>query len=331
MDDRARVRAWFGKHGARFGLDPTRVGCAAVFNPGGFVNRSFTVSDGRRQVHVKLVAEAGVEGLRRWAAVHGHLEAVHHCPPLLGLVQGGAMAGEAAAAIFEHIPGRALAAVRDGAVLRQVLGHLPALQRDGVLASGLPAAAGRTCADELADTFILRLRADLGGMAPELGGLPFVPAGFAAWAEAEVSGLERSVRSCAAMAEPAADVVHGDLHGDNVRLGEGGRWWLLDWDDLHGGGDGLLDAACLLWPLLRDGRGVSWGREWAASAGEGAAARLEWYERALLLDEVVDSLADWLEAAGRPDQRDAARALKQVAHREALVAYRQRFGRGPAG
>jgi len=326
VDDCARVRSWFGAHGSRFGFGAGAVSCEAVIHLGGFVNRSYTVTDGRRRLHVKLGHPDCAPGLRRWAQLHRRLQDQYRAPRLLGVVEGGVLAGEALALVFEHVPGRPLDARRDGALLPEVLELCAALHADRALAAALPAGAARTCADDLVQTFVDRLRSDLAACGDRLAGLAFLERGFARWATAEVDALQRAVRADPALAAPAEATVHGDLHGGNV-LVSGGQWCVLDWDDLHGRGDGALDALALLWPLLREGRGAPLAAAYAAAAGDPQLpARAGLYRRAMLLDEVIDSLADWVEADAAGAQAAAVRALKQAAHRDALAEYRRAYG-----
>jgi len=326
MEDERRVGRWFEIHGARFGLLGHPVLCRAVLNLGGFVNRSFTVADGRRLLHVKLASAENAPGLRRWATLHRRLETDHRAPRLLGAIEGTDMAGEALALIFEHVPGRAPNPLRDRAALVEALAAAAALHGDRGLEAALGGPGeGRTCADDLIETYVDRLRADMEVVVPAV--LDFLPDGFAAWARREIDALEAAARDTPAFAAPAAAVVHGDLHTGNLLLGEDGRLWLLDWDDLHAGGDGALDAANLLRPLLLRGGGEDLFAAYARLAGDpGAAERVPLYCRAMLLDEVVDSLADFVEAEALPGHREAVRTLKRNAHSEALAAYRREYG-----
>ena len=320
--DERRVRQWFAAHGGRFGLAGAGIACAPVLSPGGFTNRSFHVHDGRRHVHVKLLDHPGCP----WPEVHRRLERSYHVPRLMGVLEGGAMAGEAVALIFEHIPGRPLHVAQDTATTRAVLRTVAELHADGILGAAIGPVPERTCADELVETYVERFRADLEGIEPVAAQLPFLPAGFCGWARAESTDLAVRARTDPALAAPARAVVHGDLHGGNVLVGERGEWWLLDWDDLHGGGDPAVDVLLLLWPLLRAGRGLDLV---GAYPNEDLLSRLPLYRRAMLLDEVVDTVADWVEADAMPDHRDMVRRLKQAQHAEALAAYLREYGPGP--
>lgn len=317
--DAMRVQQWFARHGARFGLAGSGVMCLPVYSLGGFVNRSFHVHDGRRHLHVKLL-----DGWR-WAEVHRHLERHYHAPRLFAAIQGGVIAGEGLALIFEHIPGRSLDPRHDLHATRAVLGAVKALHADAVLRAAMGPCPPRTCADELVGTYVDRFHADLEIILAGLQRLPFVGPWFPAWAAAEVADLAARASTDPAFAVPATAVIHGDLHGANVLLGAPGEWWLLDWDDLHAGGDPALDVFVLLWPLLRFGQGLDLAR----LQGPEIIDRLPLYRRAMLLDEVVDTVADWLEADALPDHRDMLRRLKQTQHAEALTDYRRDYGGTP--
>lgn len=330
VDDERRIRSWFQAHGGRFGLSGSPVSCRAVLNLGGFTNRSFTIEDGRRRLHLKLADEANAPGLRRWMRVHGDLEVAYRAPRLLGALEGAGIAGEALALVFEHVPGRPLNPLHERGALQDALVLAARLHHDVALGDrlGPPSrAGGRACADDLIETYAERLRADLAVVEPAVAELEFVSADFPAWARSEIDALEAAVQADPAFAVPATAVVHGDLHVGNLLLGLDGGWWVLDWDDLHAGGDGALDATNLLRPLLLRGLGADLLTEYARAAEcPGVEDRAILYRRAMLLDEIIDSLADYVEADAMPAHRKAVRAIKAAAHLEALPIYRRAFG-----
>lgn len=330
MDDARRVRAWFAIHGGRFGLRATGVTCQAVLNAWGFGNRSFTVSDGRRDLHVKLGPAANAPGLLRWAELHRRLECSYRAPRLLGVIQGGVVAGEAVALVMERVPGHPLNARRDRDALSGAVALAARVHRDRDLAAALAPALGRTCADDLVETYVERLRAALAKIGDRLAEMAFLPIGFAAWAAAEVESLAAATRGAPAMAAPAECAVHGDLHGGNVLVEDAERWWVLDWDDLHAGGDGALDACALVWPLMKAGGGRDLLEFYAREVGDpGVPERAALYRRAMRLDEVIDTLADWVEAYAVPEHRDAVREFKRADHLEAIAAYGREYGSRP--
>ena len=320
-----RVGAYFRAQGTRYGLRPARTRVRTVLNWGGFVNRSFTVTDGVLAYHLKLTDEEGhAAALERWAALRQVLTARYRAPELVDwiAVPGTAFRGP----LFRRLAGAPPDLERTPALLPDVLALAGRLHADGELQADLrrveaPAPAG--LADAFCETFVDRFRGDLDGVAAARP--PFVSPELLAWMREETRRLAERVRASPAFAGPAEAPVHGDLHAGNLLVAPSGEWFVLDWDDL-GLGDPVLDAAVLLWPRLRAAPDA-----WRAYPvpGRGApalAARMALHLRALLLDEVVDSLADWVEAAAVPEHLEAVRPVKRRAHERALGFYRERYG-----
>ena len=327
MDERGRVRSWFQRNGGRFGMSGAPVVCRAVLNLGGFTNRSFTLGDGRVRLHLKLAGSGQAPLPRRWMDVQQVLEAEYRSPRLLGVVEGGVIAGEALGLVFEHIPGHALHPRRDRRVLTEVLALAARLHRDTTLGGRLGAAARgvRTCAADLLETYVERFRADMLSVAPVAAALDFLPADFPTWARSHTDALEAAAAG-GAFAVPATAVVHGDFHAGNVLVGGDGRWWVLDWDDLHARGDGMLDVTNLMRAQILRGEGDELLAAYAQAAGDPAGAgRVALYRRAMLLDEIIDSLADYVASEALPQHRAAVRAIKRTAHLEAMALYKREF------
>src|SRR6185295_11935539 len=90
--------------GNAIGLVSSRTQVAYVLNWGGFVNASFSVTDGQKRLHLKL-AKAGDDqsALRRWQSVHRRLEERYHAPRVIGWID---VAGTAyGGLVFEQIDG----------------------------------------------------------------------------------------------------------------------------------------------------------------------------------------------------------------------------------
>src|SRR5579884_2981821 len=75
-----------------------------VLNAGGFVNASFTLTDGIRRYHVKVAKDPEcADKLRRWLAVHFILESRYHAPKI---VESFASRDEQFfCVLFEHVDG----------------------------------------------------------------------------------------------------------------------------------------------------------------------------------------------------------------------------------
>jgi aminoglycoside phosphotransferase (APT) family kinase protein len=96
-------------------------------------------------------------------------------------------------------------------------------------------------------------------------------------------------------------------------------WFVVDWDDLAIG-DPAVDFAVLLWPILREGG--EWRNFFRSGTEDGFVERIEICFRAQLLDEVIDPLADYIEARAVPSRREDVRLVKRKRHEEALEKYR---------
>lgn len=319
----ARVADHFRAHAAKYGLRAS-VRARYVLNWGGFVNASFTVTDGATSFHLKLTGdEARVTGLNRWRALREPLEARYRAPAMVDWVTlpGTPFQGP----LFRHIAGHAPDLVRAADVRLGVLHLAAGLHRDQELGAALRRyeVAG-SLADAFCGHYISRFDEDLAIVARELPA--FVSPDLLAWMGRETRRLEALAHASAAFAAPTASPVHGDLHAQNVLVAETGEWYLLDWDDLALG-DPAADYSVLLWPLVRERPPGAWKLYPVPGAADPAfAERMELYLRARLLDEVVDVLADWIDAATVSERREDIRAQKRREHEQALVDYGARYG-----
>ena len=150
---------------------------------------------------------------------------------------------------------------------------------------------------------------------------PFVSAETFEWMRAEKRHLVTMTGS-AAFDAPALAPVHGDLHLGNVLAEPDGRWWIVDWDDLHRG-DPAADLSILLSPLLARGDPVE---HLLGHRDKAFTERFALCARAVLLDDVIDSLADWARADDAPVAADEIRAAKRATHELSLRVYRERWG-----
>jgi hypothetical protein len=323
---------------ADFGMRGGAIRANYVLNWGGFVNHSFTITGGDTRYHLKLSSDAGDQrALSRWWGLQDLLVPRCHAPRIVDWV--AIPDTPYAGPLFEHVEGRNPDFAAEPALLRAVLDVVDALHRDTALAERVaaamadPATAGDggppvTCLDTFVSTFIERFDADLEIIRADRP--PFVSAAAVEWMAAETRRLEVLARAADAFAAPAAGVIHGDLWANNILVRPDGAWVLLDWDDLAFG-DPALDLAILLWPLAKgEGEGANW-RRWLAGGphdlGAAFAARMDLYMRAQLLDEVIDLLADWIEARVAPAGLvEGVRREKERGHGEAWESYRVRYG-----
>jgi aminoglycoside phosphotransferase (APT) family kinase protein len=338
-----RVEAHFRARADRYGLDPEAVRATYRLNPGGFVNASYRVSDGRTSLFLKLngwtadddaharhdthgpAGEMGGEslwpgddtraGLRRWHQLAGRLTAEYHAPRVIDRVE---LEGGYQGLLFEWIEGDTPGRLTEP-LSTAMFAMLARLHSDHRLAQQLP--AGGTCADAYLGNLHDRYVEDLAHI--ERHRPPFIGAAKLAWMRAQAAGLETIVTTSAAFREPANSPVHGDLWLENVLVTASGQWYLLDWDGLRQG-DPVADLATLLGPSRTVIELTPLPARVEAEMADAARQRFQVYRRAVVLDWIIDPLADWIEAAGVPAHRDAVRAEKRAVH-EAACALHERL------
>ncbi len=304
------------------GLDARRLRVTYVLNWGGFVNRSYHVTDGRAPYHLKLAREPeSLARLRRWRGVHELLAARYHAPPIVDWVALPGLEWEGP--LFPHIDG-AVPEVRSPELLAAIAPVIEQLHGDGELAARIAAdEAPRPCRDTFLDTYADRFREDLAYVAAHRPA--FVSPEALAYFRGEAEALEAEVHAHPAFAEAATMPIHGDLWLDNLIRGSDGRWWVLDWDEMAIG-DPAMDWAMLLGPTARDLAPLSVDALPPATAADaGLRERFQVYTRAALLDWALDPLADWIDAETVPQHAATVRAVKERQHHAALALYRARY------
>lgn len=305
---------------AELGLDADALRVEYVLNWGGFVNRSFRVTDGRTRLHLKLACEPEIrDALRRFWGFREMMAARYHAPgPLAWVgVPGTAYAG----VLTPWIDGAPPAAL-DERLAAKVVRCVDRLHRDREMAARLPAAR-ETCADVYLGTYHRRFGEDLGFVSPDPP--PFVSPELLEWIRGEAAALEAAVRATPAFAAPADAPTHGDLWLDNLLVTPRGEWYVLDWDDLALG-DPALDWCMLFGPARGDLRpATERALPPAVTADAAVRERLALYARASLLDWMLDPLSDWIGATEAPEHIGEVRAEKERIHRAALAAYRARY------
>jgi hypothetical protein len=326
------VKTFFQANARRYGLNPGLLDVRSILNWGGFVNTSFFVSDGAARFHLKLTGPDLQPNLRRWMAVHELLSQRYHAPEIVDWID---LANTGLQGILSlAVPGRAADWPQQPDVLVQVLDGLAQLHADHELAERLAEFTGekageRSCADAFCEVYVRRFVEDLDGIESVLP--PFVSRLKFDWMRAEANVLEAQARSLAAFRPPAQSPTHGDLGPNNVLVTDAGAWTIIDWDDLSLS-DPVQDFALVLNSLWRSGKMpvVETEQYLAQIDGQDHAALLDryrFYARALVLDEVIDSLADWVEAEASPQHQDEVRIKKERIHHQAYREYQRRWGR----
>jgi len=140
----------------------------------------------------------------------------------------------------------------------------------------------------------------------------------------ETRELEGLARDLPAFQHPAGSPTHGDLWPNNILVTEDGRFFIIDWDDLALG-DAALEFSIVLGQLWRHSAITQAEIEAMLPAEPYVRERFHVCLRALVLDEVIDSLADWVESGFAPDLQPEIRPEKERIHREGLALYRQLY------
>jgi Ser/Thr protein kinase RdoA (MazF antagonist) len=316
------VTTWFQNRAASFGLHAEHIEARYILNWGGFVNASFTITDGKTSYHLKLADDEWSQScLEQWHELNELLSREYHAPRMLDWVEvpGTGFAGP----LFEYIPGEPLDLVNQPILRQQVLDFLARLHSDSQLADLLAEEAeSPNCADYFLSVYIDRFDEDLRTVAGELP--PFVSLHLLDWMMGETRELEGLARSLPAFQVPASSPTHGDLWTSNILVSTTGSWYVIDWDDLALG-DPALEYAIFLGPLWRRDVLSIAEVENMLPADPALRERFRLSLRAFLLDEVIDSLADWVECTFAPELVAQVRAGKEQVHTKALERYQQLF------
>ncbi|SEO06942.1 aminoglycoside phosphotransferase family protein [Paenibacillus sp. OV219] len=301
-----------------------------IYNPGGFNNLSVRLTDGRTQLHVKLVLPHKSERLQQWARVSDYLTEHYAAPKLVHEIDNEIVPGYPYGLVFEYIEDATpLAEARFSEdTLIRVMETAAKLHRDDHLRRMLPNADKRSYVEAFEEEYISRFMEDLDGILGSRELLKdFVSDETIAWFGEEIERLRERVRQTPAFLHPATDVVHNDLNGNNVlTCGEGGGFRIIDWDELHGYGDAAMDYSVLMWPFAQGPSWPSWREKVLALADVDVLQRLELYFRAKLLDDVIDVLADYVEAEQVSEHRENAQAKARAIHLRSYPQYLAKYG-----
>jgi thiamine kinase-like enzyme len=322
------IAEWASANADAIGIDPNKIRASYIYNPGGFGNLSIRLTDGRTRLHVKLAPPSKAARLQQWAGVSDYLAEHYSAPRLVHAIELEIVPGYSYGLIFEFIEDATpLVEVRNPeATLTGVMDTVAKLHRDDRLREMLPKVETRTCAEAFEDEYITRFTDDLDGIRRSRELLrDFVSEETISWFGEEIERLRKTVRQTPAFLLPAGDVVHNDLNGNNVLTCGRDDFWIIDWDDLSGQGDAAMDYSVLLWPLMNDPSWQIWREKALSGVGAAAVERLELYFRAKLLDDVIDVLADYVEAEQVPDHREEAQRKARAIHLRSYPQYLAKY------
>jgi fructosamine-3-kinase len=303
-------------------LDAGNITTEPILNWGGFVNRSFRVSDGHRVLFLKLSSDPAIKrGLETCRDLATLLELRYHAPHMTGWleVQGTGFSGP----LFEWIDG-SLAAYRDPDLLRETSAVIAHLHNDEDIATRLGGPI-RSCDAAYLVSYHARFIEDLEFVAASPP--PFVDRDRISWLQREIDALAARVEESEAFSAPADRPVHGDLWLNNVLIDRTGRWYLLDWDGLALS-DPVIDWTMLFGPTREDPCAASPDLVRShVPLSDDEQSRLDVYLQASQLDWVLDPLADWVQSAREPEHGAVVRRANEMVYRKALATYQTRFAR----
>ncbi len=312
-------------HASGLPLNPARLTIEPVLNWGGFVNRSFRLSDDHSSYLLKIaVSPHAWAGLDRWRHFSELLAERYRAPRMvtwMDLATSGV-----GGPIFEWVQGAAPARI-DELPVAAVTGLLHDLHRNDGLVAALAELGDiiSPCAHAYHRSYHSRFMEDLETVGPAPP--PFVDRHALDWMHTEAVNLQSAVHSSSAFSEPADCPVHGDLWINNTLLSGSDRWYVLDWDGLSLG-DPAMDWAMLFGPSRGSPDGNIELAESLAMLNGAGRERLHVYARAALLDWIIDPLADWVQAEAEPFHGDPVRAGNERVYHQSLIAYRQRYRGG---
>lgn len=311
-DLRGRLLGWVKARADELGLDPDRLDIDRVVNPTGWhAHVACTVSDGTLRLHAKLSADA--EEMRKVYDHRDVLASRYRTPPILAWIDLGDLVGF----VMPSIHGQPATE----AFIPPVVEFADRLHQDVELARALPEDdQPDSYREAFLDLWIERFTADLDELEAEDKVPPFVTASTLSWMREETGRLADIPGIASFDAEPTGP-VHGDLHLANVLVEPSGHWWVIDWDGLHCG-DPAADLAMLLSPLIERALPVD---ELLGARDEAFAQRFAVCRRAVLLDVVIDSLADWADADHVPEAAAVIREAKRATHERSFAIYRERY------
>lgn len=325
------IAEWASANANAFGICPNKIQTSYIYNPGGFGNLSFRLTDGRTRLHIKLALPSKAAQLRQWAGISNYLAEHYSAPRLIHVIDGEIVPGYPYGLVFEYIEDATpLAEVRNPeAALTGVMEIAAKLHRDDRLRGMLPKMETRTYAEAFEDEYISRFTDDLEGIRGSQELIrDFVSDDTITWFGEEIGRLRETVRQSPAFLLPAADVVHNDLNGNNILTCGRDSFRIIDWDDLSSQGDAAMDYSVLLWPLSHDPSWPIWRDKVLAGAGAATVERLELYFRAKLLDDVIDVLADYVEAEQVPEHQEEAQRKAKAIHLQSYPQYIAKYGVG---
>jgi thiamine kinase-like enzyme len=286
-----------------------------VLNWGGFVNHSFCVTDGSTRFHLKLTNNPEHwERFQTWRDLHDVLEQRYRTPKLLEWIEATEVGF--AGFLFEYVDGHPADFCENPELVKQITELVDCLHNDSDIRSYLHKSASvKTYFDFFVETYIRRFTSDLKIIGADRP--PFISTSLFTFMREQMDELREAASRMETFHNPAVEPVHCDLNEGNVLVTSTG-WFILDWDDLSVG-DPAVEFAVLLWPIVYAGKPLP---DFAMSCrDDGFMKRFEICLRAQLLDEVIDNVADYVDAHTVPSRQTEVQLVKKKRHEDALKRY----------
>lgn len=319
------VTEWAKEYSYALGLKGSKIEAKYIWNPGGFVNQSFRLSDGETFQHVKFAQERKVPSLKQWAMISEHLTDNYHAPRLVKEVTQEILPGFCYGLVFEYIEGKPLNSILEPIpVVSKVLKVLKRLHSDGQIQKAIGNEKNPSYLEAFTEGYITRFEEDLQTIRSERHLLNFVTDNSLDWFNSEVETLRQIASQKPGFQDQATDVVHNDINWQNILVNHNSNFRIIDWDDLTVTGDAAMDYSVLLWPLHTK-EWKSWEEQIIRLTGEETFERMELYFRAKLLDDVIDVLADYIEAEKVPDVKEVTQKRAREIHLRAYPEYMRRY------
>ncbi|MBN9653986.1 aminoglycoside phosphotransferase family protein [Halobacillus sp. GSS1] len=313
----SRLKKWAEK--AELGLESENIYIEYIWNPGGFVNQSYQIYDGKKRMHVKFAKKNHMDRLKQWARLNEYLRENYHAPKLLLEIHETVIPDHPYGLVFEFFEGDAW---KGDVWTDNILAKVGQLHGDSQLKQEI-GAGDQTCADAMTDTYIRRLREDMCIINAHKISLPFVKKNTFDWFHEVTDDLEKEIQQSIHFQRPAEDIVHNDLSQQNILVNDE-EFCIIDWDDLTLG-DAAADYASLLWAWFDTDEWTLWEGKVRVLAGDAVVERMKLYFKAKLLDDIIDVLADYVEAENFPEVKEQTQQRAKATHLMALEIYKARY------
>lgn len=326
-NEEKQLMKWAKENAHELGLQGSGIEAKYIWNPGGFVNRSYRLSDGETMRHVKFAQEQKAPRLKQWVLINQHLTKHYNAPRLIQSVTQKILPEYPYGLVFEFIEGKPLSSASNPIpVIQKVLKALNQLHTDSQIQKIIASEKVQSYSEAFTEGYIARFEEDLQVIRSEKHLLSFVTDKSLDWFSSEVDTLRQIVSQKPSFQKQATDVVHNDMNWQNILINDKHDFWIIDWDDLTVSGDAAMDYSVLLWPLYNTKEWTVWKDQIIDLTGNEIFERIELYFRAKLLDDVIDVLADYVEAENVPEVKELTQKRAREIHLRAYPEYMKLYG-----